>query len=213
MASSGLIHTSFLDRVSPVDVPSCPPIIVESGGLLACIVDPRLRALAKLWIGAYHAAGTIPPQSAIDPSLIPSTLPVIWILEQRTDDVYYRLAGEEIIQRFGRTSLRNVSLLTLWGAEHAAKVHTHVDLLFSEPRMERMTLVVNFASGARSMAERVSFPLSQDGKTITRVIGATAYELLRPAGASIRTPITESITRCPIPWPAPHHQGARAVNK
>lgn len=168
---------------------------------LDIIRDPRLRRFADYWV-ARRGNRLMPRRRDIDPVDIPYVLPWIWMLDYRPETRRFvcRLAGEQI----NAFLCNNID-------GHYIRGHDLADYIPARALptlMERYLTIVErqvmmHASGLFSTrsfhadGERIAFPLSEDDRTVTMLVGVTLYGDRVNKGDALRDEET-AVTYIPV---------------
>ncbi len=137
------------------------------------VTNTVLRRLLAYWLDK-RCGGLMPSRSEIDPIDIPWVLPRIWLCDYLPESgrFRYRLAGEQIN--------------TLWGYNICGKYLDEImPAEYLGPVMAKLREVANGPAIVHSVSqaylderffvknERIVLPLSDDGQTVSSILGAT----------------------------------------
>lgn len=119
-------------------------------------------------------------RSEINPAEIRSALPFLFILEPIDGQLRFRLAGTHICAMFGQ-ELRDHPFSSLWCSHSAPEAETLARDLMETLRPVYMNGEITLEPESYSKAGMLLLPLSIDGETCGRLIGALDLDLHRPA--------------------------------
>ena len=168
------------------------------------VQDARLRLLLKHWRSAAREGG-IPLRRAIDPIQVFPVLPIIWICDYlpESDDFRYRLSGEQINEVFC-ANLAGRRLSDLIDADEYPVVHDAFLSIVREGVVRHKAGPLYTCQHRLTRGERLMLPLSEDGRRVTAILGATAYRPdpvaayrvgLRAEAVVTTTPLAEALGR------------------
>lgn len=149
--------------------------------------DPRLTALLTYWRG-IRGDDVIPRKQHFDPVAIPELLPYIylWSYDERSDEFLFRLAGEHILVMFGREPKPGMAMADCMPAGFVDTIRRRYLRIVKERVIMYDRGTVRTSEGNEVPSERIILPLSDDGTTVTHLVGATIY-----GDATVGTFITE----------------------
>lgn len=144
------------------------------------IKSPLLLPLLDHWFTA-RGEKLFPSRQDIDPVAFFRTLRHIWIMEYVPDLETYRycLTGEEV-NLSSEQSIIGQTVEETHPSSQIDEVKSHLDRVRQEKSIMIMHGETLHVNGLKSQHERIIFPLSSNGKTVTEMIGATSYQ--RPTG-------------------------------
>lgn len=158
-------------------------MIVEDGlsQVAQAIRSPRVKLLFEHW-REKRGERLMPGWRDIDPMVISPIMPMLWSWKyDRTSDSFTgRLAGEEINAIFGK-SLRGARMEDFFRDWNFASIFERHKRVVSEPCIAIGHGMVFSHAGRQGFGERVILPLADDGAHGDGIIGATLYDLSRPA--------------------------------
>jgi len=169
--------------------------------LLAVIASPKLRDVALHW-DAARGTRRIPAWKDIDPSAIAPHLPIVWAwkYDRDTDTFVGRLAGDTIVEAFGR-SPRGVTMQEFFGEKWHAQFFAKHKRIVTQPAFTHESGQVLIHTQHYGQGERIIMPLAADGVTGDGIFGATEYAMNpnAPYGESARRFLaTDRITYFPL---------------
>ncbi|MEX2629924.1 MAG: PAS domain-containing protein [Tistlia sp.] len=143
-------------------------------------VNPKLTVLYRYWRQRCLEDGPM-PRSRLDPVELPGLLSNLMVLEVPADggEIRFRLAGEEIEQRYGR-SLRGLRLSDIFPMVRRKDTsHQWAEILRdARPKYRRGPMA--FPEGRVYEAERLLLPLSEGERRVSHILGAIYYLPLSP---------------------------------
>ncbi len=119
----------------------------------------------------------MPSRRAIDPTAIPSALPILYMYDYLgdSDRFFCRLAGEEIQAGSGVRGVKK-HLDELFAPEIGAIIAARYRRVVDTPCMVYANGLMRTIVGMVMPIERLVLPLSDDGVTANGLIGATVYD-------------------------------------
>lgn len=140
---------------------------------LGQIKSRPLRHLISWWCdkrGEY----LMPLLSDIDPAELRPALSQIWLCDYvpQSDRFRYRLAGEEI-NNFWGLSLRGKYLDEIVPAQRLATITSQCHMALDLPAIVYVRGCLSLSQEIERHCERIVLPLSEDGKTVSALLGAT----------------------------------------
>lgn len=149
---------------------------VESVGHMK---SPAMRHLAAYWF-AKRGKRPMPAIADIDPIEIPSVLSHIWLCDYQPDSgrFRYRLAGDEINDFWG-FNLRDKHLDEFVPAERLPTSTERLHMARELPAVVCNRICLSLTEEITRDGERIILPLSDDGKTVTSLLGATQRNWFR----------------------------------
>lgn len=117
-------------------------------------------------------------RSEINPAEIRSALPFVFILEAIDGSLRFRLAGTHICTVFQR-ELRDNPFSSIWAFNSVAKAEMLARNLIDTLRPISMSAEIELEQDNHSEASILLLPLSVDGQTCGRLIGALDFGLHR----------------------------------
>lgn len=124
---------------------------------------------------SFRGSNKIPHRSEIDPLLFPKNLvPYIWIYEFDEEHDSFRrvLAGEEVIQAWGKTTSHPL-LEDFMTKECAIEVRQHWLFLCKVPALSYFTETANMFY---SHIERIAFPIINNDGQVNVIFGCSYYK-------------------------------------
>jgi hypothetical protein len=142
---------------------------------VSSIEDHRLRLVARHW-SEIRGRHVMPAWRDIDPTRIGASLPIlfVWSYDRHSGQFMCRLAGEEIIERFGKNPRRK-SFDEYFTAEGGQVLRRQWEKIVRTPSLARSTGRVYQERYGRGSGERIVMPLAGDGVHADGLIGATAF--------------------------------------
>lgn len=167
----------------------------------AAIDDPALRDVAQHWRDACGRK-RMPAWRDIDPAAIARHLPIVWSwkYDRARDSFTGRLAGERIIDAFGR-SLRGVPMSDFFRDRNYEMIFARHKRIVIEPAFSHGTGPVFIRAQRFSLGERIMMPLAEDGIHGDGVFGATVYPAAKRDASDRRhavDPDRETVTFWPL---------------
>ncbi len=163
--------------------------------------DTRLRALLKYWLDIRDGCA-VPDKRRFDPVSVPNLLPYIflWSYDWRSGDLLFRLAGEHILNMFGREPKPGMALEDCFPGNAGEPARRHFLIVVNEKSIMHLQWKVRTDEGTALSSERLILPLSDDGDVPTHVVGATLYSTGRKESRSGTYLSEHSHARiCPVP--------------
>jgi hypothetical protein len=144
---------------------------------LATVENPALRAVAEHWLKA-RGAKPMPSWGDLDPAAMKSHLPIIWSwkYDRVSDSFTGRLAGEQIVEAFGR-QLRGAAMKDFFAGREYETVLARFKKIVNGPAFMHCTGRVFAHAGRVGRGERIALPLSDDGRNCSGILGATVYRV------------------------------------
>jgi len=142
---------------------------------LQAILSPELRAVADHWHGV-RGKRLMPAWKDIDPGAIGRNLRYVWAwkYDRAVDKFIGRLAGDEIVQAFGKSP--HGKSLAEFMPPHLYRVFFPMQRrVVTEPAAMRGTGMIYSGLGFNFTGERIIMPLADDGRNGDGIIGATFY--------------------------------------
>lgn len=135
--------------------------------------DPSIAALYAYWTRQRGNAAA-PRRSAIAPADIAPLLGDVFILDASRDGRFpFRLAGTRLCAAFGR-EMRDDDFLALWQRRDLARIAAEFRAVIREAAATRLRAAGANDRGQAVDVEILLLPLSQDGRSIDRVLGLLA---------------------------------------
>lgn len=133
-----------------------------------------LRVLLRHWRNVKGPL-LMPSRRQIDPVEFASTLPRVWLCdyEREHDRFHYRLTGERVAKRFGH-KLSHRYLDDNTDPDYYPRVHRYYRNVVDFPAVLYIYGRLYAETDNPIHGERILLPLSDDGHTVTNVLGATA---------------------------------------
>ncbi len=139
--------------------------------------DP-FRRLLDYWL-ERRAGRLLPAYTDIDPVDIPWALSRVYIVQALADgDFVYRLAGEEIAQRYGRC-LKGARIEDLFVGPAARAIRERWRQVVDGPAAY-FSASEHPTKGDVLVGRRLILPLSADGRTADHLIGLVDFENVDP---------------------------------
>jgi hypothetical protein len=144
---------------------------------LAATESPNLRDVAMHW-NVARGAKRMPAWRDIDPTAIAPHLPIVWSwrYDRDTDTFTGRLAGDAIVEAFGR-SPRGVRMQDFFGEKWYAQFFAKHKRIVSEPAFTYERGQVLIHAQRYGDGERIIMPLATDGLHADGIFGATEYAM------------------------------------
>jgi hypothetical protein len=144
---------------------------------LATVENPALRAVAEHWRKA-RGAKPMPSWGDLDPAAMKPHLPIIWSwkYDRISDSFTGRLAGEQIVEAFGR-QLRGAAMKDFFAGREYDTVLARFKRIVDGPAFMHCTGRVFAHAGRAGRGERIALPLSDDGWHCSGILGATVYRV------------------------------------
>jgi len=141
--------------------------------------NPALRLLVAYWFDTCSGR-PMPARRDINPIEIPSALAQIWLCDYLPDSgrFRYRLAGEEINDFWG-FNLSGKYLDEIVPAERLASVTKKYRMALELPAIVYDRACLSLTEEISRNGERIILPLSDDGRTMNALLGATYRDWFR----------------------------------
>lgn len=138
-----------------------------------------LRQLLDHWF-MVRGGRLMPRRADIDPTAIVPAIGHVWLMEVAPDDdsFRYRLAGEDINMIYG-FSLAGKLLEDVHHPENIAGIKERLARVVEESCILYSHGKTRYRDGPESSHDRLVLPLSNDGTTVSDVIGVTKYAFPR----------------------------------
>ncbi len=122
----------------------------------------------------------MPARRDINPIEIPSALAQIWLCDYLSESgrFRYRLAGEEINDFWG-FNLGGKYLEEIVPAERQASVTNKIRMAIELPAIVYDRACLSLTEEIKRNGERIILPLSDDGRTVNALLGATYRDWFR----------------------------------
>lgn len=154
---------------------------------LNAIESPALRDVARHW-DAARGDKRMPGWQDIDPAAIAPYLGIVWSwkYDRGGDSFTGRLAGDDIVQAFGK-NLRGKAMAEFFAGWQYEMVFARHKRVVTEPAFAHGSGPVFIHAERHGLGERIIMPLAADGVEGDGIFGATVYAVERsaPAGAAI----------------------------
>lgn len=147
--------------------------------------SPHLRTVASWWQGQARESGATPARGELDPTRLRAALAKVWLVQwdRAGDRLTYRLAGEDVIQVFGR-QVRGLTPFDLLAEDQAGPVAERMRAVCRDGYVcvERGAI---YAAQRRGLAgERLMLPLAGRDASEAFVLGVSDTTGAQPAGAA-----------------------------
>jgi hypothetical protein len=164
----------------------------------ARITSPDLVQVATEWDQA-RGGRAVPSFRDIRPAAIARQLPIVWAYsyEAASDEFIGRLAGDVINQIFGR-NLKGLRLSELPPGLDVAFLSSRFRDVMRKPALFRGSGTVFRQEDRHGDGERIIMPLSEDGRSIDGIFGATQYQT--GISAMIAPTLSEAEEWFPLSW-------------
>ncbi len=164
------------------------------------VTNTVLRRLLAYWLDK-RCDGPMPSITDIDPIDIPWALSCIWICDYLPDSgrFRYRLAGEEINTHWGY-NISGKYLDEIMPAERLEPVTTKFRDVVDGPAIVHVIGQAYLDEQISAKHERIILPLSDDGQTVSSVLGATHRAGFHDHDSNLQlfAQIPETVTVTPI---------------
>ena len=136
-----------------------------------------VQDFAKYWRSLPCEGGAVPYRSSFDPSKIMPLLPRIAIYDVKSpDEIVYRLAGTEIVERFGH-EVTGKNFLDFWEGEKRKETSRVMNELVARPCGLFSELAGISESGRIAKSTSVGFPLlDKDGRCSRLVFYTSGFD-------------------------------------
>lgn len=143
------------------------------------ITDKTLRRLAGYWL-ARRGERAMPARADIDPLDIPWVLARIWLCDYQPAEqrFHFRLAGEKI-NGYWACSLRGRYLDEVVPLARYDQASGAFLSAVRGPRIVHDSCEIRLADKLFATGERIILPLSDDGETVSGLLGATRRDWFR----------------------------------
>ncbi len=153
-----------------------PAEIVTVGNGAPALDHAHLREVARYWLG-LRGARALPARRDLDPlALSAPILPRLWIVDCEAGGTCFRfrLAGEEINATFG-FPVRGLTLADAFPDRLRASVQARFERIAREACGCHCVGTVYVENERNGHGERLILPLSEDGRSVTQLLGVTHY--------------------------------------
>ena len=156
--------------------------------------NPALRLLVAYWFDTCSGR-PMPARRDINPIEIPSALAQIWLCDYLSESgrCRYRLAGEEINDFWG-FNLSGKYLDEIVPAERQASVTSKIRMAIDLPAIVYNRTCLSLTEEITRNGERIILPLSDDGRTVNALLGATHRDWFRDLEFDPYTTCSEATT-------------------
>jgi hypothetical protein len=158
------------------------------------VLNPALRLLISYWFDICSGR-PMPARRDINPIEIPSVLAQIWLCDYLPESgrFRYRLAGEEINDFWG-CNLSGKHLDEIVPAERRASVTNRSRMAIDLPAIIHDRACLSLTEEITRNGERIIMPLSDDGRTVNALLGATDRKWFRDLEFDPFTAFSETTT-------------------
>ena len=162
--------------------------------------NPALRHVISYWFD------TCSGRRDISPIEIPSALAQIWLCDYLPESgrVRYRLAGEEINDFWG-LNLSGKYLDEIIPNERLASVTNRARMAIDLPAIVYDRACLSLTEEITRIGERIILPLSDDGRTVNALLGATHRDWFRDLEFDPFTTYSETTTVAALESGVPIH--------
>ena len=160
--------------------PQVPPSPAMAGTTPSAPIRSRaLQHLVDWWLAA-RGERLMPALTDVNPVEIPKVLTRIWLCDYLPESgrIRYRLAGDEINDFWG-FSLAGRHLDEVVPAERLASAVHKCRLAIELPAIVTVASCLSLTDEITRRGERVILPLSNDGRTVNALLGATERDWFR----------------------------------
>jgi hypothetical protein len=167
--------------------------------------NPALRLLIAYWFDTCNGR-PMPARRDINPIEISSALAQIWLCDylSESDRFRYRLAGDEINDFWG-FNLSGKYLDEIAPAERLASVTKKYRMALELPAIVYDRACLSLTEEITRNGERIVLPLSDDGRTVNALLGATHRDWFRDLEFDPYTTYSESTTVAALESGVPIH--------
>jgi len=165
------------------------------------VLNPRILQVLQVWLAAAGRAA-MPRRSAIDPAALGRNLDIVWLCDVvRPGPRYrYRLAGERVNEVYGM-SLAGRFMDEIIPAATQTPVLARYHRVVAERGLSHTAGSLYLSSDKIYAGERIAMPLSDDGRTVDALLGATAFDWPTAARRSEQRAVGPTVTFTPIDLP------------
>jgi len=153
----------------------------EAHGRKAQMMQKNTNVVLYTYWDRVRAGKPFALRSAINPGDIRSALPFVFILERVESQILFRLAGTHLCTVFQR-ELRGHPFSSIWADNSAAKAEALAFHLMDTSCPISIGGKIALEGDANSPVTILLLPVSQDGKTCSRLIGAADFGYRRYLG-------------------------------
>ena len=166
---------------------------------------PALRHVISYWFDTCGGR-PMPARRDISPIEIPSVLSQIWLCDylSESDRFRYRLAGEEINDFWG-LNLSGKYLDEIVPANRQASVTNRARMAIELPAIVYDRACLSLTEEITRNGERIIPPLSDDGRTVNALLGATHRDWFRDLEFDPFTSYSETTTVAALEIGVPIH--------
>ncbi len=153
------------------------PSIIRTEATLAVIEESRLQRLADYWL-ALRKGRRLPSLTDVDPVKIPWALSRLFIIEHAAvDGVWrFRLAGTEIENDHGRSSLKGLAVADLFEPDMYEHVRARLKECMNGPSVVYMHGRIYRSAHRLPIGGRLYLPLADPGTgTVTGILGMSDW--------------------------------------
>ncbi len=175
-------QTTPLAEIPPAPPPAPTPAPTPGLAVAAPLAPIRSRALRHLvdWWLAARGERRMPALGDVNPVEIPKALTRIWLCDVLPESgrIRYRLAGDEINDFWG-FNLAGRYLDDIVPSERLASVTEKCRLAIELPAVVHIAGCLSLTDEIARNGERVILPLSDDGRRVNALLGATKRNWFR----------------------------------
>lgn len=138
---------------------------------------PALRPLVRHWLALFHARGSIPLLSNLDPLQFAASMRHAWIIDVDADGGFrFRLSGEALIEWYG-FNLKGKRYEEVFPAVTLPGVVESTRRVLREPAAVYQAMTARMPDWSEPAAlERIGLPLCATDGRIAHMLGATLFE-------------------------------------
>lgn len=152
------------------------PKFVELAQFFTLPRDTRLRNFGGYWLQLRGEDG-IPRRSDLDPAAFPQALPIILLSRLVEGMPIYELAGEAVNAFYGRRSIVGLGPADLVNPSSVEDIRASLAIVRREKAARYSRNFYLREDGEPVWAERLLFPLAEDGETVDHTITLVAADL------------------------------------
>lgn len=154
------------------------PAFLDKDRFFALPRDRRLRDFGTYWLG-LRGTRRMPRRSDLDPVEFADLLPVV-LLSRLVDGLpVYELAGEDVNAFYGRPSIVGLTPSDLVSETTVREIRESLTIVQQHGAARHSRTFYLRDDGAAIWAERLLFPLSEDGKAVDHTITLVVSEVVR----------------------------------
>ena len=176
------------------DQGSSDDVTVPLDALVGPHAPSEMHDFVRYW-DSLRGSALLPAYRAVDPVDIPWALSRIYIVEAKDGDFVYRLAGEEVSERYDQ-SLKGKRIRDLFSEQNALPILRRWNRVVSGPSGYYSDTQHSLIHGSNVTARRLLLPLGADGQTADHFMGFTVFD----ETATDQDPFSDGLITTNIRW-------------